>query len=1195
MDASYAVDSFLGGEISKFAQGRFEKPDYRTSLNVCFNAFPVEIGPWTRRPGTAFAGATRGGANGRVIKWAFEQLSPVTIEFTDGYLRFRDGVTWLGTNDDVGVSSISTANPAVLTLATAVTWSTGNTAVLKNLGTSIPLLQNRQLLLTKITTTTFSIADALTGTSINGSTLNVSGLAATATVSRIQEVTTSYVGGTWATNRLVQAETVGILVNGAVAPQALTVPTLPSTGVAAQFALGAATFNDGPYLDPFTNGAQVTPNGTTGIVELTLSFPAYVSTTSYGVGDFVTYSSNNYESLIDQNVGNTPSSSPSAWAEVDASAAVNPPPGQPNGTGRGFLQSDVGRLVRLLSEPAAWAAGTDYSEGQVVSYNPTGQPGASTYWQSLIGSNTGNIPGASLSTWEVVAPGSTLPTLPDGTQSINAGAGPAQWTWGKITSLINFIPGDVSGVAHIGNMTGNGGLAAAFNGDTDQNSAGSAVLDVSEGLTIPGAISLIGYVGQNFSGTSATQYAIASVTVWPATDHGYAWFDGFSHGTLGTIDYTVTVSLYASNSAPSSATDGTLLAGVFIGDGDGGTYGSSAEFPVDGGAVTLLSNDTSTKWTYVWVTVAATFTNTEGWTSATAEVDIAQLEFVNAAGASSSTNGVNVELLGPPLLYTTPITTWQLGAYSNTTGWPTCGCYADGRLWLGGAIPNRFDASYSNGINGGEINFAPTDQYGNVTDANGISYTLNADSVNPIQWMLPNQQGIILGTQQREWLLYAPASGGLTPTNIDSRPVTHIGGANVLPVNTEHTSIFVQRYSLKLMEYFADIFSGKFTAPNLADKAQHITREGVEEIAYVMATAPMLWGRCGDGSLFGMSYKRDTLMTSSGPTYYAWHRHQLGSTRTVVSITAGPNVGGDLDAISIVTAQTNGSDPQSGIYHVEVMTDTLDEVATLAEYWLLDDAVSPSSTVSSSTAVTYSAWASGTTYAAGQIATYSGGTWMSLVANNTGNVPSAASTYWMATSSAPYGGLTLNGLWHLNGERVSVTANGLDCGDYVPVNGSVFVPYGDGIAAGTGAGLFTATFAATNPQIVVGFNYYSDGQIVRPISPQDSGARNGPALGKKRRVHQVAALMNNAGASSCAGNQLGISFGTRFDKLQPAIVSYGATGKTGSIAPLQTFSGVWFDTISDESGFDGMVCWRIARPLPATIVAVEPFLHSQDK
>ena len=51
--------------------------------------------------------------------------------------------------------------------------------------------------------------------------------------------------------------------------------------------------------------------------------------------------------------------------------------------GQGFLGSDVGRLVRLFSEPSAWAVATAYATGNVVSYNPSGQPGATTYWTAV--------------------------------------------------------------------------------------------------------------------------------------------------------------------------------------------------------------------------------------------------------------------------------------------------------------------------------------------------------------------------------------------------------------------------------------------------------------------------------------------------------------------------------------------------------------------------------------------------------------------------------------------------------------------------------------------------------------------------------------------------------------------------------------------------------------------------------------------
>jgi hypothetical protein len=1135
-DATFAITNFLGGEISQFAQGGFDKPSYKNSLNVCLNSFPVEIGPWVRRPGTQFAGTTRSGNPGRVISWAFEQTNPITLEFTDGYLRFRNGVSWLTTNNTQAVTALSSADPAVATVAAAP--ETGTTGYFGGLGTSCPLLQNRQFTVTNLTGTTFSIADALTGANIDGSTLGV--LPAGATFSVIQEVTTPYLGSSWSTVRMVQAETTGILLNGAYAPQALTVLALASGSNNATFTLAPATFDDGPYLDPFTNGAQVTPNQTTGVVALTLSFPSYVATKSYGIGDFVTSSSVNYESLVDQNVGNTPVSSPSEWAPVNASAAINPPSTQPNGTGRGFLQTDIGRLIRLFSEPALWLIGSTYSAGEVVSYNPTDQPGASTYWQSLTSSNTGKIPGSDLTNWEVVAPGAALPSLPDGTQSVNAGSGPAQWTWGKIVSLLNFIPGSPSGIAHVGNMTAGGGVAAAFDGTTDQNAAVSAGLSGNFSAQFPNSVSLIGYVGQNYSGASPASYAMQSATVFPSSDKGFAVLTNNVGAPVFSIN--ITAAVYSSNSPPVSPTNG-ILQGTAIAVSNGVQSTTSAIWGTT--PVTIIVADQTTAYAYWWVVLTVSVTIDLSQSQFTISSSIAQVEFINAAGTGASANGINVELIGPPLLYTTAIRTWQLGAYSNTTGWPTCGCYADGRLWLSGAIPNRFDACTSNGINGSEINFAPTDQYGTVSDSSGISYTLNSDSVNPIYWLVADLQGILIGTQQREWLLFAPGQGGITPTNIDSRPAGRHGCANVEPRPTEHTYIFVQRFSIKLMEFFADIFSGKFTAPNLADKAQPIVRTGIAEIAYTYAAEPMIWGRCNDGSLFGVAYKRDTLMTAQGPTYYAWHRHKLGSGRITQSLTAGPSVGGNLDALTMVTNQATATDPQYNVYHVEVLTDTTDELTPIAQCWFLDDAVVPSSTVSTN------------------------------------------------TGGAGYGGITLNGLWHLNGETVAVSCGGLDCGNYTVASGSIFVPYGDSISAGTGGGLFTAAIAAAN-QIVVGFTYNSDGQLVRPQMPQETGARNGPALGKRRRTQKVAILLNNLGMSNNR-NQSALAVGRDFSNLMPIIISPQVVPNQMQLSPGQTFSGVWKDTVQFESNYDNRLCWRVSRPLPANVIAIEPMLHTQDE
>lgn len=1099
--ASYEITSFLGGEVSKLYQGRYDRPDYRTFLNISFNGHPVEEGAWVRRPGTQFAGTTRGGVAGRVARFDFEAAAPATLEFTDGWLRFRHGVTWATTNDAVAVLAISGANPAVLQTAAAVTWSTGNTVTLADLGATAPVLQNRQLVVTKIDTTHFSLKDAITGVAINGATLG--SISNAAMVSRIQEVVSPYVAGAWANVRIVQAETSGVMLTTATAPQLLQVTTLPTTALDAQFSLAPLVFIDGPYLDPPTNGVQVVPSATSGSLTLTVSFPAYSSSQAYAKGAFVTASSVNYVSLIDANVGNTPASSPAAWATTSVAAAIN--------GGQGFSGGDVGRLVRLLSEPPVWVAGTTYSAGQFVTYNPSGVPGASTYWTAQA-STTGNIPGNDLTHWELTP------------------SNVAIWSWGKITALTNQISQTLSGSLNIGNMSSGGGVAAAFDGNATKATPASASLNNSGGSGAGAAIDC--FVGKNYSGASAQ--AIYEAVLYPPTDQGFATASytppGGGSGSVQGVPMLIT--LRAKSTAPSAPSDGTIL----------GQASFFTNGPQNTSALVIPSNDTVSTWNYVWVEITCSL---PGFLSDFASVQgvFAQVYFFSPPGTGTTT-GVQMELLGPPLLYTGTISTWRLGVYSVTTGFPTCGAYHEGRLWLGGAVANRFDASVSNGLSGSTINFAPTDYTGVVADSNAISEVMNSDGVNPLLWMKSDQQGVLCGTLKSGWLIAPPGQGAMTPTNIAARPLAIEGSAAVEPYRTGHTLCYVQRFGRKLMELFADVYSGKLTAPNLAEKAMHIPKPGIAEIAYTSAVTPIIWGRNTDGSWWGITYKRDVLSTQAEPKFAGWHRHALGSGRTVTSICAGPSTDGTLDALTMVT--TDGT-----TYHVEILTDTLPEGAALTDAAYCDDAVTASSTVSSNTPV----------------------------------------------AGAPYGGLTLNGLWHLNGKTVTAWLGGLDCGDYTVANGSITVPYGDSVSAGTGTGLFTAayvqSFTGAMP-MVVGFTFTSQGQATRPNSPAESGARNGPALGKKRRTHEYAAQLEGAGFDG--GKRGSIMFGTdqNFAKLHPALFRQP---NDSPYTVQQQFDGIYANTIRDvvTLGYDSMMCWKITRPYPANLVALAAFIATEDK
>src|SRR6185436_20676852 len=115
-----------------------------------------------------------------------------------------------------------------------------------------------------------------------------------------------------------------------------------------------------------------------------------------------------------------------------------------------------------------------------------------------------------------------------------------------------------------------------------------------------------------------------------------------------------TLNLRAKQTAPSSSGDGTLL----------GTISFSGSSPT----VTIISSDQTTAWNYVWIEAIQTGTiPSESAASWDMAVEIAQISFFSPTTSAAGSAAATVEILGPALLYTQPITTWRLGAYSNTT------------------------------------------------------------------------------------------------------------------------------------------------------------------------------------------------------------------------------------------------------------------------------------------------------------------------------------------------------------------------------------------------------------------------------------------------------------------------------------------------------------------------------------------------
>jgi hypothetical protein len=1042
-------------------QGRIDLPKYRMAMNVCLNGIPVEEGAWTRRPGSVILGPTRGGLPARVIGYEYQEGYPTLLEFTDDILRVwyanEQSPGWSVTgqglvpDSSVVVTSISTATPAVITVASAQSWLTNeyiyfNVSSASALGGSYSL-SNRQFAITQLTPTTFAIADGITDAAVNGAAVNWQ-VGDVITANHILQIPTTWGSGSWANIRFVslgqQSNGLqGILLNGAQKPAIITVT--PNSGVPG-FALTTAAFSDGPYNN-IINGAVATPQSGSETPSYIISpgNGGWSSVARYNTGDMTGYAGTAYMSTTGgtggTNVGNNPSTS-GAWVAVTGSGAPGSYP--------------------------EWVSGGSYTPwnggsppGSIVTFN------GGTYVASNHGthsfSNTQSPADQSLSrSWEPVAIISTEEL------SGNVGFSLLFTPWANTT---NYGAGDVASFAGIAYQSLQ---ANNLNNEPDTTPTYWVVVP-SEGLPF-------GPFGAQPTDVGRSIRLFQQPPLWSASI-------SYSSGQLVTFNSAY----YQAISSNTGAQPDVNL--------------SQWQPSATGGV-----------WTWGLVT-----------------------EVTNA-------NTIVAQILGPALLFNlTPITVYQVGAFSETTGWPTCGLFYQGRLWLAGAAPNRIDGSTSDD----PYNFSPTLPDGTVADNNAISLTFNSVDNEIIQWLAGNQQGILVGTLSREWLINASTTADvITPASVEISPVTHYGSAFIEPRLMGLATVFVQRYTRKIMEMVANVFSGKYNAPNLALTAKHLTGSGIAELAYQEELAPLIWARCNDGSLISCTYRRVTAFQTDNPallnepsTFAGWARHALGSGRTVISITKTPTPGGASDQLAMVT---NGI----GFHAVELMTNLFDVEDTIYDAFFVDTAI----------------------------------------------VPTAAKT--VAYGAIPVTYTRFYGLTYATGTTVSVWAGGLDCGDFVvQAGGFVDVPYGSAgglYSASYLAGLVAAGYDGVTNMVMldgslpipvaVGNTYTSQGQIVRPAIGQEAGAQNGPAQGKNRRVQMITSLLQNT---------QGISFGTSFSTVLPA--NLGAFPSAQPLAQNQLFSGVYWTPINDPYTFDGMPCWQITRPYPATVVNIGGFLHTEDR
>ena len=384
---------------------------------------------------------------------------------------------------------------------------------------------------------------------------------------------------------------------------------------------------------------------------------------------------------------------------------------------------------------------------------------------------------------------------------------------------------------------------------------------------------------------------------------------------------------------------------------------------------------------------------------------------------------------------------------------------------------------------------------GTIADSDAIIYTIASNQVNAIRFMTATRT-LIIGTAGGEFSVSGGGSDvAITPTNILIKKQSNHGAANIDALAVGNVTLFMQRARRKMRELAYNFDVDGYIAPDMTILAEHITEGGITQMAYQQEPNQIIWLVRGDGELVGFTYQREQQVT-------AWHRHifggAFGSGKAVCeSVAVIPTDDTEYEVYVIIKRTINGATKR----YIEVLN-TFDFT-------------------------------------------------------NTDNT-----TFNFLDSQLDYNGsatTTISGLSHLEGQTVSILADGATHADKVVSSGSI-------------------TLDRSSTKVKVGLSYTSLLQTMRI----DAGARDGTSQSKTKRIYEITIRLFES---------VGVEVGPDLNNLERIPFRSSANAMNQGITPFTGDKEVEFRGNYETDGF---VFVRQTQPLPLTILSLYPRLVTND-
>ena len=235
--------------------------------------------------------------------------------------------------------------------------------------------------------------------------------------------------------------------------------------------------------------------------------------------------------------------------------------------------------------------------------------------------------------------------------------------------------------------------------------------------------------------------------------------------------------------------------------------------------------------------------------------------------------------------------------------------------------------------------FSKNGDYNNFTvgsnDDDALVYTIASNQVNKIQFLSATRV-LVIGTSGGEYVLSTSSDSPVTPTTTLIRKYSNYGSSTIPPIQVADVTLFLQRNKRKLREfrYVGDVDESGYTAPDMTILAEHITAGGITEMAYQQEPDSIVWCVRADGTLLGLTYRREEQVVS-------WHKHLIGgvfgtTTVTLGSITSsfpGKTVTltkGDGSSVTFTADALGASSATSTLHFIPVISDIVTTATNMA-------------------------------------------------------------------------------------------------------------------------------------------------------------------------------------------------------------------------------------------------------------------------